>query len=197
MNEEDKSPRLSIKTDLTFSPASSPQPERHKTSSDEASTKLSLGHRYYTLFGESISNLLFRKEEINTQNPQPSTPTEEAQYIAVIIGTDVRNNFLFSYTVYSIKVCITYPKEQARCWYVARSYSDFRYLDTKIKASFAEKLPEDFPELVTMKFFGSMEQTYVAFLLYQLRDYLAKILAVPEIFGHKLMLQFLKEDPPM
>jgi hypothetical protein len=42
-------------------------------------------------------------------------------------------NFLFAYTVWKIKVCITFPKELANCYMIYRSYSDFRELDSKLR----------------------------------------------------------------
>jgi len=104
-----------------------------------------------------------------------------------------KKNFLFSYTVYLIKVCITYPKEFAKCWTVSRSYSDFKSLDSKIRTTIND-LPEDYPDLVSMKWFGSLEPEYVAFLLYQLREYLSKLMSIPCVYNHILMLTFFKEE---
>jgi hypothetical protein len=55
-----------------------------------------------------------------------------------------------------MKVLITYPKEFSKSYFILRSYSDFRALDERIRETFSP-LPEGYPELVKMKWFGNME----------------------------------------
>ena len=85
------------------------------------------------------------KTNPSKSNSFPASSThKDIQFIAVITGTETKKNFLFSYTVggitsklifkvYKVKVCVTFPKELARCWIVLRSFSDFQALDSKVR----------------------------------------------------------------
>jgi hypothetical protein len=119
---------------------------------------------------------------------------DDMEVVVVVTGTEMRRNFLFAYTVYKIKVCITFPKELAKCYIIFRSYSDFSALDSKLRMVFDKDLPPGFPELPQLKWFGSLEPEYVQYLTVQLREFLSKLMQIPSISQTKLVMGFLRDD---
>jgi len=144
------------------------------------------------------------QHEFHSQNvsPSESEPKEkevmtnkinESKPPAVdITGTETRRNYIFSYTVYVIKVW--HFVQEAKEYFIFRSYSDFRDLETKLKMQFPSEVAHNFPELVKPKWFGTMDPVYVEYLRIQLKDYLSKILEIPILSSSEALNLFLKED---
>jgi len=131
-------------------------------------------------------------ESIKLEFQTESVPdNRETPFVyATILGTEMRRNFLFYFTVYKIHVNWTSTNG---AYYIYRSYSDFRDLDSRLRPLFKET-KEDFPEFPISRWFGTMEADYIVLLMSQLREYLYKIIRIPTVVHTQIIQDFLKED---
>jgi len=149
---------------------------------------LKMGHRNVEALGDSSVAL---KRDSSADGSPDTKPPQELQYIVLWMGSETRKNFLFSYTVYQLKVCITYPKYLANVYIICRSFSDFQNLDTKVRLLLQET---EVPELPKLRFFGSMEDQYVILISQKINEYLSKLLEIKDIYSSRLMQTFLRDD---
>jgi len=156
---------------------------------------LKMGHRNAETLGESTAEL---KRDISSQvalSPEIMKSNHELQYIVLWMGIETRRNFLFSYNVYKMKVCVTYPKPLANVYIIERSYSDFQSLESKVRMLLkdAEELAT-LPELPKLRFWGAMEEQYVTLISTKISEYLSKLLEIKLVYASRLMQLFLRED---
>eukprot|EP01117_Protostelium_nocturnum_P002316 TRINITY_DN1297_c0_g1_i1.p1 TRINITY_DN1297_c0_g1~~TRINITY_DN1297_c0_g1_i1.p1 ORF type:complete len:607 (+),score=128.53 TRINITY_DN1297_c0_g1_i1:70-1821(+) len=141
---------------------------------ENANRLMSIGHN-------APANLEIQSKKLENNAPLVSATT---------VATEARRNFLYSYTVYKIKVTTTPSNEQPKSWFIFRSLSDFTEQEEKLR-----KLPNapQLPELPKLKRFGGNDPDYVAYMQQRIEEYLVKLMKIDSL--HKPLLPFLSHDP--
>jgi Protein kinase domain/PX domain len=73
-----------------------------------------------------------RRVPSRSEDPQAE---HDWQYTALVSAATSRRNFVYAYTVFQVKVCVTYPKDRASVWTVERSFGDFQDFDEHLRAA--------------------------------------------------------------
>lgn len=121
----------------------------------------------------SFKDLKDRFEALSTQT----------DYVVYITGYENQRNFMFSYTVFRLKVCL----EQRR-WHIYRTFSDFKELHSKLeKALPAIRLPP----LPGSKFFGVMDAEFIKTRKNELQIYAESLLKIPSVKSSHIFQFFL------
>ncbi|MDP2436719.1 MAG: protein kinase, partial [archaeon] len=106
-----------------------------------------------------------------------------SDYVVYITGFENQRNFMFSYTVFRMKVCL----DQKR-WHIYRTFSDFKELHGKIEKA----LPTiKLPGLPGNKFFGVMDSDFIKQRKNELQVYTESLLKIPSVKSSAIFQFFL------